>query len=230
MKKIIPFIVFVILLSPTPSFGAVATTYKINKNIDLIPTDPKGNKKVILITIDDGPSIYGKSMVETLQKHNAKAIFFINGTHDKKNPGNIAFEAKAGFAIGNHTWDHPNLKKEKNTEKIKKEIEDNSKLIRKETGSNPRFFRAPFGINTLYVNDLVKKSGMISMNWSGAAKDWEKNTKIEKVFIKNAMDGLHPGEILLIHEHEWTAKYLDTLLTTLEQKGYSFVDPAQIVE
>lgn len=224
--------VLALVLICVPSFSSASsnTGYHIDKKIDLVPNNPKGNKKVILITIDDGPSKYATGMAETLTKHHAKAIFFINGTHDKKNPGVIASLHKSGFTIGSHTWDHANLKLTLNIEKVKKEIDSNTALIIKETGSAPHFFRPPYGISTVFVKEYVKKNGMISMNWSGAALDWEKNTKDEKVFIKNVMNGLHGGEILLIHEHEWTAKHLDTLLTTLEQKGYTFVDPADITE
>lgn len=229
MKKYSAKLLILMLCLPSLSYGAT-TTYQINKNFDLVPNEKNGEKKVILITIDDGPSKNTKSMVETLKKHKAQAIFFINGINHKKNPTEISFLAKEGFFVGNHTWSHQNLKKEKNLKKVEKEIRDNSKLIEKETGSAPRFFRAPFGITTPYVKDLVKKDKMIYMNWSGAAKDWEKNTKDKKVFLKNVTDDLHPGEILLIHEHDWTSKYLDELLTTLEQKGYVFVDPAQITE
>ena len=206
----------------------LASGYHVDSSYNVVPNDKNDNRKIILITIDDGPSKYGKGMTDTLIKHNAKAIFFINGMHDKNNTGNIEYEYKKGFTIGNHTWDHPNLKLIKNNDKIKKEIEDDSKLITKITGIPPRFFRPPFGMNTVYAKDLVKKENMISMNWSGAAKDWEKNTKDKKIFLKNVTTDLHPGEILLIHEHEWTAKYLDDLLTMLEQKGYAFVDPSAI--
>ena len=171
MKKYLIYIIILGTLLPISSYAAGISGYHIDKNINLIPNDPKGNKKVILITIDDGPSKYGRDMVATLERHKAKAIFFINGIHDKNNLGNIAFQANAGFAIGNHTWSHINLKKEKNLEKINKEINDDSKLIKTLTGASPKFFRPPYGMSTQYVRDMVKKEGMISMNWSGAALD-----------------------------------------------------------
>jgi arginyl-tRNA synthetase len=65
---------------------------------------------------------------------------------------------------------------------------------------------------------------------SGAAKDWEKNTKDEKVFSKNVLSDLHDGEIILLHGHPWTTKYLDNLMTNIEKKGYSFVNPSDITE
>jgi peptidoglycan/xylan/chitin deacetylase (PgdA/CDA1 family) len=158
--------------------------YYINKNFDLIPNDKAMNKKVVLITIDDGPGKTDRDLINTLKKHNAKAIFFINGIHDKDYKSNIKMLFDEGFSIGNHTWSHANLKKSKE-DTIKKEIDDNTKLIVKLTGQNPRFFRPPYGAINTFTKNLVKKEGMLFMNWSGAAKDWEKNTKDEKVFSKN---------------------------------------------
>jgi len=60
--------------------------YTISKNYDIIPKDPKGNKKIVLLTIDDGPSSQTLEILKVLEAHNIKAIFFINGTHYKANP------------------------------------------------------------------------------------------------------------------------------------------------
>ncbi len=217
------------LVFPSFSYAVGRSGYHINKNMDLVPNDRNGNRKVILITVDDGPTKRAISIMDILIKHQAKAIIFINGTHNKDAPNVITEEAKAGFIIGNHTWNHLNLKKEKN-DKIKKEIDDTSKLIIRLTGTPPKFFRPPYGVSNPYIKDLAKKDGMILMNWSGSALDWEEGSKDEKVFIKNVMDDLHPGEILLIHEHPWTVKYLDNLLTVIKQEGYTFVNPDQITE
>lgn len=203
--------------------------YYVNKNFDLVPNDKTLNKKVVLITIDDGPGKADRDLIDTLKKHNAKAIFFINGIHDKAFKGNIKMIYDAGFSIGNHTWNHPNLKKIKE-DIIKKEITDTSKLIVKLTGQSPKFFRPPYGITNTFTKDLVKKEGMISMNWSGSTLDWEKNSQNEKIFLKNVLDGLHDGEIILMHGHIWTAKFLDNLMTEIEKKGYTFADPGNILE
>ncbi|MDE2031307.1 MAG: polysaccharide deacetylase family protein [Patescibacteria group bacterium] len=214
--------------SSTETSPQIKSEYHINENYNVVPNDINGNKKVILITIDDGPTKQAIGMMDTLNKHNAKAIFFINGIHNSGAPGVLQKEKEEGFSIGNHTWDHLNLKKEKKESVINDEINKNTKLITDLTGSAPRFFRPPYGASTPYVRNLVKQEGMIFMNWSGAALDWEKNTHIESVFLKNVLSTVHPGEILLIHEHLWTANDLNAMLTQLEQKGYTFLNPDQI--
>jgi peptidoglycan/xylan/chitin deacetylase (PgdA/CDA1 family) len=201
----------------------------VNKFFDLVSTDKKANKKVVLLTIDDGPSNQSENLLAILAKHNVKVIFFINGMHNKSNIGVIKKEFDAGHAIGNHTWSHNNLKLEKDNV-AQKEIDSNSKLIKDLTGANPRFFRSPFGVSSSFSRDYVKKQNMIAMNWSDAAKDWEKNTKDKKIFINNAMKDLHEGSIILMHEHTWSVSALDDLLTQIEKKGYTFLDPKDITQ
>jgi peptidoglycan-N-acetylglucosamine deacetylase len=110
------------------------------------------------------------------------------------------------------------------------EIDQNSKLIETLTGQPPHFFRPPYGLSTPYLRDYVRKNYMIYMNWSGSAKDWEPTAHDEPVFMKNITDRLQPGGILLVHEHPWTVAYLDDLITLIQSKGYTFVDPNTIVE
>ncbi len=204
--------------------------YKITDRSTIIPVDKTNKKKILLLTIDDGPSKRTKDMIEILNKHNAKAIFFINGMHDKANEGVIKYIYDEGYALGNHTWDHPYLKKLKDETIIKKDIDKNSDLILKLTGSLPHFFRAPYGESTIQIRDYIKEKKMISMNWSGAAKDWEKSTVNKDIFISNVTKDLHSGSIILIHEHPWSLANLDALLTTLESDGYTYVDPKDIIE
>lgn len=204
--------------------------YKIIKGGEIAPENKTNKKKTVLLTVDDGPSIRTKEMMAILNKHNAKAIFFINGMHDKNNVGVIKEINDEGFTLGNHTWSHLNLKREKDKKIIEKEINRNTDLITKITGAPPRFFRPPYGESNAYVKNLVKDDGMIFMNWSGAVKDWEKSIKEKDVFVNNVMKDLHSGEIILIHEHPWSVANLDALLTDLESKDYTFIDPKDIVE
>ena len=196
----------------------------------VVPKDPKGNKKVVLLTVDDGPSSRTLEMIDIMKKHNAKAIFFINGMHDKDYSSVIKKTLEEGYPVGNHTWSHLDLKKEKDLIKIDKEIIKNSELINKNTGMMPKFFRPPYGDITPYVKKFVKDNGMIFMNWSDAAKDWEKSAREKDVFVDNVIKNLGPGAIILIHEHPWSLSNLDALLTALEKNGYSYVDPNSIVE
>ncbi|MDF2938343.1 MAG: hypothetical protein K0Q90_3716 [Paenibacillaceae bacterium] len=216
--------------SPTPAVAV--KQYRINKNYDVVPLDTAldANKKVVLLTFDDGPK---KSetltlILDTLDKHKAKAIFFVNGNRVKQNPDLLKLIQQRKQTIGNHTWDHVDLKKEP-PEKVDTQIGDVQTIVKELTGEAPVFFRPPNGSGSDYVREAVKKAGMVYMTWSNGSLDWDTKTadKPQEV-IDNVLKQLHAGSNILMHELTWTAEALDKLLTELEAKGYSFVDPAAI--
>lgn len=209
--------------------GALEKYKIINRSI-VVPVNILNKKKIILLTIDDGPSKRTLEIINILKRHNASAIFFINGMNDKNNQGVIEQIKKEGFTVGNHTWDHLNLRKEKDEKIIENEIIKNGELINKNIGSFPRFFRAPYGESTSTVRKFVKDSGMIFMDWSDSALDWNKASREKDVFVSNVINNLHSGSIILIHEHPWSVASLDTLLTTMESEGYTYVNPNNIIE
>lgn len=204
--------------------------YTIVGRSTVVPVNILNKEKVILLTIDDGPSSRTQEIINILKKHNAKAIFFVNGMHDRGHPQVIENTAKEGFAVGNHTWSHLNLKKEKDIQIIENEIIKNGELITIRTGTNPRFFRAPYGESNAFIRKLVKDKGMIFMDWSGSVVDWDKSTIEKDIFVKNVINDIHTGSIILIHEHPWSLANLDALLTSIESKGYTYVDPKNIIE
>jgi hypothetical protein len=112
--------------SPTPTASPdTSKSYVMNKNYDLVPKDPNGNKKVVLLTFDDGPKEKAmiEPMLDILDEHKAKAIFFMNGYRIKAHPELLKMVSERGQTIGNHSWDHINLKKEDNA-KVDQQIKD----------------------------------------------------------------------------------------------------------
>lgn len=217
-------------INPNPKTEITNTKgYTMGADFRINPIDSNDNKKVVLLTIDDGPSRQSVQILDILDKHNVKAIFFINGTHHKANPSVIDEEFKRGHSIGNHTWSHQNLK-QISEEKAKQEIDSNTKIIFETTGENPKFFRAPYGINSDFSRSYVKSQSMLSMNWSASPKDWEKPAHDKKVFVENVMKTLHNGDIILMHENTWSRDALEDLILAIQSKGYTFLDPKEITQ
>ncbi|WP_079910715.1 polysaccharide deacetylase family protein [Paenibacillus sp. 32352] len=222
--------------SPKPSAApstAPKTTYRLNtKSYDIQPIDPSvTEKKMVLLTFDDGPKDKEmlESMLNTLDKHHAKAIFFVNGYRVKQKPELLKLIHERGQTIGNHSWDHIDLKKE-NEEKVNQQIGDVQAIVKEAIGEAPRFFRPPFGSGGDIVKAKVKEEQMLFMTWSNGSKDWEMSTKNNNPdqVVANVLEQLRPGSNILMHELPWTDKALDKLLTELEQKQYGFIDPATI--
>lgn len=215
-----------------PAEEATASLYHINKVYNVVPNEEGTEKKVVLLTFDDGPKekemIDG--LIDTLDKHHAKAIFFVNGYRVNANPDLLTLIHDRGQIIGNHSWDHIDLKKE-TSESARKQVEDVQSIVEETIGERPRFFRPPFGSGNDNLHQIVEENDMIYMTWSNGSLDWDsKNKNKPDAVIKNVLDQLHSGSNILMHELPWTVEALDELLTKLEAKGYSFVDPRTISE
>lgn len=203
--------------------------YYMNKNYFIKPINEHADKKVVLLTFDDGPKEREllTSLLDTLDKHDAKAIFFVNGFRVQQNPDLVELIYDRGQILGNHSWDHIDLKKQ--SEDM---IDD--QIIRVQTeveaiiGSAPVFFRPPHGSGNSYIRDKVKELGMLYMTWSNGSLDWADNKNNPDGVIKSVMDQLLPGSNILMHELSWTAEALDSLLTQITEAGYTFVHPDAI--
>ncbi|MCD1260185.1 polysaccharide deacetylase family protein [Paenibacillus athensensis] len=217
--------------TPQPTPEEVAKTYHMNKNYDIVPNDPNGNKKVVLLTFDDGPKDKetNEALIATLAKHNAKAIFFMNGYRIKQKPELVKLVHDSGQIVGNHSWDHIDLKKEANA-KVDQQIGDVQQIVKELIGEAPVFFRPPYGSGSDYVRAKAKEEKLLYMTWSNGSLDWEMtNSKNDpNKVVENVLNQLHNGSNILMHELPWTAQALDTLLSKLEEKGYTFVDPRAI--
>jgi peptidoglycan/xylan/chitin deacetylase (PgdA/CDA1 family) len=215
---------------PSPP-AEIKKDYHMNKNYDIVPNDPNGNKRVVLLTFDDGPKEQEMidSLFDTLDKHKAKAIFFMNGYRIKAHPELLKLIDQRGGVIGNHAWDHDDLKKATNA-KVDQQVDDVIKIMQDTVGKKPQFFRPPYGSGNDYLRSKVKEEGMLYMTWSNGSLDWEMTNKKNdpNKVVQNVLDQLHFGSNILMHELPWTCQMLDTLLTKLEEKGYSFIDPREI--
>lgn len=218
--------------SKNETAAEIPLLYHMNKNYDIVPNDEGTNKKVVLLTFDDGPKDAAmiNPLMDILDKHQAKAIFFVNGYRVKENPDLLKLIHNRGGIIGNHSWEHIVLKDKSYTE-VKKQIEDVQNIVKDVIGEAPHFFRPPHGAGGDVGKKVAAENGLLYMTWSVGSLDWEmkeKDTGKTDKLINNVTDQLHSGSNILMHELPWTVEALDTLLTTLEGKGYSFVDPRSI--
>lgn len=208
-------------------------TYRMTKAYNIVPIDKEQTPaKIVLLTFDDGPKSTDTlaPILDTLDKHKAKAIFFVNGYRVKAHPELLKEIDDRGQVIGNHSYDHIELGKEKE-DKIRTQIESVQALVKETTGKTPVFFRPPFASSNDAVRSVAKENGLLYMTWSNGSLDWNlgKNVKDKpQAVIGHVMEQLHAGSNILMHELPWTAEALDELLTQLEDKGYGFVDPNAI--
>jgi len=216
--------------APESEAPAVEQDYYMDGSYILRPKDEAADpKKVVLLTFDDGPKDEATltSMLDALDRHEAKAIFFLNGYRAERKPELVKLIHERGQTIGNHSWDHIDLKKQ-TEEEMEKQIDDVQALVKELTGEAPVFFRPPFGSGGDAVKAKAKDAGMLYMTWSNGSRDWEKGYDEPQKVIDSVLEQLHPGSNVLMHELPWTEKALDGLLSALKEREYVVLDPARI--
>jgi peptidoglycan/xylan/chitin deacetylase (PgdA/CDA1 family) len=210
---------------------AVEVAYQINQgNWRVEPLTEEVESKVALLTIDDAPDQYAVEMAHILKDLDVPAIFFVNGHFletDEKHE-NLKEIHELGFTIGNHTYNHPNLKDIPVEEQRKQLVTLNDK-VEEIIGERPTFFRAPFGANTDDSLAIAREENMVVMNWT-YGYDWEKQYQdrdaLADIMVNTEL--LNDGANLLMHDREWTKNALKDIVTGLREKGYTFVDPQAI--
>ncbi len=204
--------------------------YEMNEVWSFEPIDD-ADEKVVLMTFDDAPDKHGVEMAETLHKLEVPAIFFVNGHFIESEEGQEELKQihEMGFAIGNHTYDHPNLKEITEEEQEEQIVKLNDK-IEEIIGERPKFFRAPHGANTDFVKNLVKEEGMLLMNWSFGydfQADYMEKEALAEIMVETELLG--NGSNLLMHDREWTHAALPDIVSGIREKGFGFIDPEEIL-
>ncbi|TKD71812.1 polysaccharide deacetylase family protein [Pseudalkalibacillus hwajinpoensis] len=209
---------------------AVTTEYRLNEAFWGFEPINDAPAEAVLLTIDDAPDKNAVEMAKTLKELDAPAIFFVNGhfldTEEEK--ASLKEIHNMGFAIGNHTMTHSDLKT-LSEEEQKEEIVKLNDLIEEIIGERPEFFRAPFGSNTDYSKSLAEEEGMLLMNWT-YGYDWEKQYQ-EKNAIADIMVNtplLQNGANLLMHDRDWTAAALEDIVSGLREKDFDLIKPEEI--
>lgn len=180
--------------------------------------------KMIALTFDDGPHPkVTEQILEILDRHHAKATFFMVGERVQYYPETVQNVFRRGHEIGNHTWSHSDLSKMEE-EEVAGEITATNEAIRQVTGKRPAVFRPPYGSLT---DAIRQKIDMQIVLWSADTFDWKH--KDADILLTEVTNRVHDQAIVLMHDiYPSTAEGLEQVLQYLEGKGYSFVTVSEL--
>jgi peptidoglycan/xylan/chitin deacetylase (PgdA/CDA1 family) len=163
----------------------------------------------ILLTFDDGPAVdKTPKVLDTLDQHGIKAVFFVNGWHlqgsgpvAEKSRELLREEQRRGHAIGNHTIHHYFLCGHHYINEAWQEIEGNAKLIEDAIGQRPDLFRTPYGAHCKQLDAVLEGLGVKPTGWDIDPQDWRLRDagKIE-AYIEKHLKTLHGRAIVLFHD------------------------------
>ncbi|HEX5436507.1 MAG TPA: polysaccharide deacetylase family protein [Gemmatimonadaceae bacterium] len=188
-----------------------------------------GGERNIALTFDDGPNpVATPRILDTLEREQIPATFFILGRHADRWPALACRAASAGHQLGNHGYFHRTLHR-RGPGYARHDLVLGTDAIERATGRRPTFFRAPHGFRAPWVTPIARTLGQQTVGWSLGV--WDSARPGVEQIVRRTLDGVRPGCILLLHDGDGddpagdrtqTAQALPLIIDALRQCGYTF--------
>lgn len=154
-------------------------------------------RRELALTFDDGPDeIYTDQLLDLLKQYNAKATFFVVGSHAEQYPDVVRRMKAEGHTIGIHNYTHK-MNWVMLPKTVKKQIEQTNEIIYNITGQYTHYYRPPWGVVNLFDFARVKEFNIVL--WSGIFGDWQRKLGPEKLKAK-MLKKMKPGAVFLLHD------------------------------
>ena len=176
----------------------------------------------VILTFDDGPDpVQTPRILDTLQKHGIKAIFFVIGYKAQNHPEILQRIISEGHSVGNHTQNHSLFFAMLHSKKIAEEIDAFSQNIEPLVSEKITIFRPPIGYTNPKIARALKRRSMKIVAWSVRSYDSFKNRES----LMSRLMRTRPSSIVLLHDNlEQTADILDEYITQSKAKGINFAN------
>lgn len=205
---------------------AIETASETSKLVPIYNVDTEQKRISITINCAWNANDIDK-ILETLEKCNVKATFFMVGDWIDKYPEYVKKIAEKGHEIANHSDKHLHvntLSYEQNVE----EILNCTKKIKELTGKEVKLYRCPYG----EYNDIVIKAatdnGYKVIQWSIDTLDYQ-GLDASQMWDRINKD-LENGSIILMHNGtDNTANSLETIIKNIQEKGYNIVKISDLI-
>lgn len=176
------------------------------------------NEKVVYLTFDDGPIPEATPwIIETLDKYDVKATFFMVGDNVRKYPELYNLIKSHGHQVGNHTYNHIGGLKHSYKYYLKN-------VLKADEYIHSNLFRPPHGWMRTDQYLYLRKKFTIIM-WDLVTRDYSKRLNADEVF-ENVKKYTRPGSIITFHDSLRSIEKLKTALPRsiewLKEQGYEF--------
>lgn len=186
------------------------------------------NKKLVVITFDDGPSQYTTTLIDELKKRDIPATFFVLGSEVERYPEVLRFASDTGNEIGIHSYEHKLFTK-LSEEEILEQISKTKNIIYDIIGTNPTLIRVPYGSTNKQIKKILEEHELESVLWNVDSLDWKlKNTNKVYNYVIKKFKG---NDIILMHDSFKTSVEAATLIIDkLQSECYTFVTVSEFLK
>jgi peptidoglycan-N-acetylglucosamine deacetylase len=164
-----------------------------------------------------------------LERNRTPATFFMIGKQVTGVFGStLRHELRAGDALGDHTFTHPDLTRSGN---VYGQLENTIKAIRAQTGYTPCVFRPPYGAYDASVLQTARSLGLATVMWDVDPTDWALpgTAAIEQRVLAQ----VRPGSIIISHDgggrRGQTLSAYPHIIAALRARGYRFETIPQLL-
>ena len=178
----------------------------------------KTSKNISLMINVYWGSEYLESMLETLDKHKAKATFFVGGTWAKENVELLKTIHSKGHEIGSHGYSHKEHGKLDYTKNLT-EIQTCHEIVREILGLEMELFAPPGGSynsNTIKAAEFLKYKTIM---WTRDTIDWRDHDT--SIIYNRAITNMCGGDLILMHPTKNTAEALDNIISYAKNQGFN---------
>jgi peptidoglycan/xylan/chitin deacetylase (PgdA/CDA1 family) len=183
-----------------------------------------GNRKVVALTFDDGPSEYTPEFLRVLREKGVHGTFFEIGQEMPGREATMRQILAEGSEIGDHTMNHVELPGYS-------QIAGAAARIRAYTHFQPCLFRPPGGAVDAGVISTAGELGLRTITWDVDPRDW--STPGTGAIYSNIVDNAGPGSIILMHDgggpRSETLAALPQVIDTLRARGYGFETVSELL-
>lgn len=192
---------------PTPAAGPTMTG------------DPE-----LIFTFDDGPNKDLTPLVlDTLAKHQIKAVFFLVGemAAQPQAPAILERMLREGHILANHTMTHQDLCRVKDPERAAQEIDNGKAVIEKAAGTQLRWFRTPYGVRCDRLDQMLGERGITHFHWDLDPQEWKHGNKKKTVeYVTKQIGRMTGRNVLLMHDiKKATVEALPEILDFIEAEN-----------
>ena len=197
-----------------------SATSAVTSLVKAVDADAPWNGRIVYITFDDGPHpVYTPQILDVLESHGARAMFFVNGVNVERYPDIIARMIADGHGIGNHTWAHERL-----TDLTEEEFIDTVTRTQNAIGkyASP-CLRPPYGAITGAGRRWAESLGLEVVMWDMPTHAW--NGHGVDNFVSSMVSKIRDGSIVLMHDgagHGNAVLALNGMLERGADTGYRF--------
>jgi len=182
-------------------------------------------RSVVSLTFDDGPDpMTTRPLLQLLERHNAKAVFFVTGGNAAKYGDLILEILEHGHEIGNHSYIHDPFLMLRPYQTLYREIESTQTIL-SSFGISPAAFRPPVGITNPKLAHVLSQQNLLCVTFNCRAFDGG-NRHLRGLSDK-ILRKVQQDDIILLHDVRPKGKKdagyflheVDLILVGLEKRG-----------